>query len=171
MLLLLAGVYSLRHSFSQQIRFFLCWNHIGRENICKYCKNLSFISITPLHFELRQIQRGPCTEETSMAWGKHFITLASKSSNKLLACSWRRLADSLLMPPSHDTSDPFAFVYYLSCLLLIIVDCRGKAASIHNTITLCQLESFLTLNNSVRKQGQHSFIFTVFHFFLIISCW
>lgn len=71
-----------------------------------------------MHFEVGQIQKG-------LVWRKCPWLGANASSLQV----FRQTPGMLLRepvdvePPSQDASDPLGFVYHLSCLLLITVDC------------------------------------------------
>lgn len=153
--------------------FFLHREHTERDDANKHWQNLlCFISTAPLHFEVRQIQRGPCTEEISMAWGEHFVTPASEASNEPLACSWRSWRTPCGGEPlSHGTSHPSVFVYGSSYLVLFIFwpERPGSFSALHNHPL-----SFRTFPNIEWLSPYTRATFTIFFSFpflnKIISC-
>lgn len=147
--------FPLTHPF-----FFYIENSTGTDNICKYCKNLlsSFTSTTPLWSQANS--KEPYIEEISMAWGKHFITPRLEVFEQtvgILLDRAGRLCGCLAVKPWH-------FKSFGVCLLRFLFTAdycwlqRLRQLLYTTQYIKGLLEPFLTLNDLVHTQGQHSLL-------------
>lgn len=112
-------------------------------------------------------REGPWTEDVSTAWGQHFLTPASRSSDKLPASPRRGLLGCRVEPPGQDTSNPLS----LPVICPVAPDACGLRSFTHYTGT-APSRTF----PSIKWLGSHarptcmdfSLVSTVLNYFLFV---